>query len=62
MAIFILIIQSPLDQSFKQAGPLEASFNAELNSDPCPMCQKRFANNGQLAMHAATCNYDPENH
>jgi len=47
-----------LEQSYMQrSGPQEGG-----NSDPCPMCGKRFANSDQLAIHAATCNYDPSVH
>ena len=52
---YSLVLQSPADV-FNQGGPIE------MNSDPYPMCQnKRFANK-TMARHAATCNYDPENH
>ncbi|XP_065914435.1 golgin subfamily A member 6-like protein 7 isoform X2 [Dysidea avara] len=58
--------QSPFggrEQPYRQrSGPLEASGGGGTNSDPCPMCLKRFANYEQLVIHAATCNYDPSAH
>ena len=66
MCLWVAFFQSPFggrEQPYRQrSGPLEASGGGGTNSDPCPMCLKRFANYEQLVIHAATCNYDPSAH
>ena len=56
-----LYFQAPyggLELYRQRSGPLGGG----RNSDPCPMCQKRFVINEQMAICAATCNYDPSAH